>query len=555
VWEPNLAGIINSCGLKYTFLDDTHFRYAGCNKEEFFGYYTTEDQAKPISVFPISKSLRYKIPFSQASEAIDLLNSFKKEGDVLVTLFDDGEKFGMWPHTFDWVYEKGWLHKFFSLLRESTSIETITPAKALEKFSSRGLIYLPTASYEEMGEWVLEPGDFSVFEDLNNFLKSHHKYHKFKDFVRGGFFRNFYKKYNRLNYMHKRMLSVSEKINKHTDFNKDKDMFLNLWKAQTNCGYWHGVFGGFYLGHIRASIYEKLITAENLFDKKFTKSEICVERRDFDFDGVEEVLLKNRKIICCFSCRGGSLAELSLRKPALNLVNTITRRVESYHRKITDKVAHKGCVSTIHDIVTSKEDNLRRFLSYDKYERLCLLDHLLSKDLTVEDLVGQKGISTFSNSLYDLNVRKSKKEIILDWSYQDQTIDFSKIVKFSSRCGFDAEYKFFGKNEKKGLNNHNFGIEFNLALESPKDIFKKEKNGQTSLMAPTVTKDISSFEIDDHYKDITLNFKFDKADIYTAPLYSVSSSESGFEKVYQQIIVLFIIKDIKRGVKLSFVVG
>ncbi|MBU0878162.1 MAG: 4-alpha-glucanotransferase, partial [Candidatus Omnitrophica bacterium] len=36
VWEPYLARIINACGLKYTFLDDTHFRFAGLQEEEFF---------------------------------------------------------------------------------------------------------------------------------------------------------------------------------------------------------------------------------------------------------------------------------------------------------------------------------------------------------------------------------------------------------------------------------------------------------------------------------------------------------------------------------------
>lgn len=29
----------------------------------------------------------------------------------------------------------------------------------------------------------------------------------------------------------------------------------SLWKAQCNCGYWHGVFGGIYLPHIRKAIY------------------------------------------------------------------------------------------------------------------------------------------------------------------------------------------------------------------------------------------------------------------------------------------------------------
>ena len=157
VWEPGLAGIINECGIEYTFLDDTHFRFAGMEQNEFLGYYTTEDQGKPLNIFPISKTLRYKLPFASAQEGIDSLNSFVADHDTLITFFDDGEKFGLWPKTYDWVYNKKWLETFLSYLSDSVTVETIHPSAAIEKFYSNGLAYLPTASYEEMGEWVLTP--------------------------------------------------------------------------------------------------------------------------------------------------------------------------------------------------------------------------------------------------------------------------------------------------------------------------------------------------------------------------------------------------------------
>ncbi|HBE44868.1 MAG TPA: hypothetical protein DDW17_05280, partial [Deltaproteobacteria bacterium] len=36
-----------------------------------------------------------------------------------------------------------------------------------------------------------------------------------------------------------------------------------LFMAQCNDSYWHGVFGGLYLPHLRASVYNNLIEAEN----------------------------------------------------------------------------------------------------------------------------------------------------------------------------------------------------------------------------------------------------------------------------------------------------
>ncbi|MCK9573818.1 MAG: DUF1926 domain-containing protein [Candidatus Omnitrophica bacterium] len=540
VWEPYLARVIGNCGLSYTFLDDTHFRFAGLQNPEFFGYYTTEDEGLPVSVFPISKTLRYKIPFSEADEAFGVLNGLRQKEDTLVTLFDDGEKFGLWPGTYDWIYNKEWLKKFLTLLSDSDVVETITAKEAFEKFKTNGIVYLPTASYEEMGEWVLEPQNFFAYEGLKDLLKANGKLEEYKDFVRGGFFRNFYHKYPRLNYMQKRMLYLSHKINTKANPVKDKKIFTSLYKAQTNCGYWHGVFGGFYLGHIRSAVYENLINAENMLDEKYNDEKIALDYVDIDLDGNKEIMLKNDKLICCFSQKGASLVEMSLRDPAINLVNTITRREESYHQKILQNAnKEEGAVSTIHDIIKQKDKDLDEFLIYDQYERLSLMDHLLDKDITVDDFNLQKGISTLSDELYKWNVKKEKQKAALSCHFSNGGLDFSKIIEFSQNCGFNVSYKF---NRKNVLKDYNFGIEFNISLLSPRDIFVKIGNEKIALSEPGGFKETNSFTIIDTFKKIVLDFNFDKAHIFTMPVYSVSSSESGFEKVYQQIAILFIFK-------------
>jgi len=50
----------------------------------------------------------------------------------------------------------------------------------------------------------------------------------------------------------------------------------------------------------------------------------------------------------------------------------------------------------------------------------------------------------------------------------------------------------------------------------------------------------TSLLISDFYRKIKVEFTFDKADLFILPVYSVSSSESGFEKVFQQLSILFI---------------
>jgi alpha-amylase len=347
--------------------------------------------------------------------------------------------------------------------------------------------------------------------------------------------------------MQKKMLYLSRKINTMANPQVHKKIFSSLYKAQTNCGYWHGVFGGFYLGHIRSAVYENLIEAENLLDEKCKPEKISVDSVDLDLDGNSEIILKNSKLICCFSQKGASLCEMSLRNPAINLVNTITRQEESYHRKILQNVNQEGAVSTIHDIVKQKDKDLDKFLIYDRYERLSLMDHLLDKDITVDDFNLQKGINTLSDELYDWNMKKEKQKAVINCNFENDGLSFAKIIDFSEKCGIDVSYKF---NRKNILKDYNFGIEFNISLLSPNDIFAKIGNEQIALSELKEFKEAGSFTVLDTFKKLTLNFTFDKARILSMPVYSVSSSESGFEKVYQQTAILFIFKQ-KDTLKLS----
>jgi len=543
IWQPHLTKIINLSGLSYTFLDDTHFRYAGLMNKEFFGYYTSEEDLKSVFIFPVSKTLRYKIPFSLPEEAISLLESFSSNKDILVTLFDDGEKFGLWPHTFDWVYKKGWLKNFFSLLTRSDKIITVKAEEAIEKFSSQGLIYLPCASYEEMGEWVLEPSAFFVYEELKNRLKNKPE---FFNFLRGGFFKNFYTKYPRLNYLHKRMLYLSQKINKYGDKKKDRKMFTSLWKAQCNCGYWHGIFGGFYLSHIRGAIYENLIKAEKELDKKIGK-EILKEEVDLDLDGYKEIIFKNNHLSCVFSPRGGAILELSYKNKAFNFLNTITRREESYHKNIKEKIKKDlKDVATIHKIIQAKEENLDRYLIYDCYEKTALIDHLVSKDITLEKFKKAEGFESLANKEYSYAIFKKKKGVDLLFKLKNKKLNFSKRIAFFKEAQILAEYAFSSFDFKR----YNFGIEFNLFFLSPSDIKIEEKD---FALKDFVLKEKESLEIKDNLKKIIIDFDFnEKIDIFLFPIYSISSSESGFERVFQEICILFILKEKSERFLLSF---
>ncbi|MDP2727981.1 MAG: hypothetical protein Q8P59_10630, partial [Dehalococcoidia bacterium] len=113
VWEPDLPSTLARAGIQWTVVDDTHFRLAGMEDKDLFGYYVTEDQGYTLKVFPTSKYLRYAIPWHDVPRVLDYLLEVAATGAALAVLGDDGEKFGLWPGTFAHCWERGWVREFF----------------------------------------------------------------------------------------------------------------------------------------------------------------------------------------------------------------------------------------------------------------------------------------------------------------------------------------------------------------------------------------------------------------------------------------------------------
>ncbi|MCD6309682.1 MAG: DUF1925 domain-containing protein, partial [Candidatus Eremiobacteraeota bacterium] len=294
VWEPQLCRPIEEAGIKYTVLDESHFKYSGITGDEIFGYYTSEEEGHSVKLFPISYDLRHFIPFHEPHETIDLLESWATgSGDRLATFADDGEKFGVWPGTYKTCYEEKWLERFFNMLKENMSwIKLVTFSEYMEKYPPLDIVYLTCASYFEMMEWALPVKTAKEFRKVQQEIKQSNRWKEYEPFLQGGFWRNFLRKYPESNNMQKRALSISNKIwrMKGKDVEKARN---ELWQGQCNCAYWHGVFGGLYLPHLRSSVYHHLIQAENIADREINKgkpyAEIDID--DYDCDAYDEIIL------------------------------------------------------------------------------------------------------------------------------------------------------------------------------------------------------------------------------------------------------------------------
>src|SRR5262249_52439359 len=137
-----------------------------------------------------------------------------------------------------------------------------------------GRVYLPDASYREMTEWALPVSRQIEFHRLVHEFEQQQSWPQLKQFLRGGFLRNFRVKYAECNEMYPRMLQVSDRLQRLTEDNTARERAdlvsqarSELYRGQCNCPYWHGAFGGLYLPHLRNAIYQRLISADTLLEQ------------------------------------------------------------------------------------------------------------------------------------------------------------------------------------------------------------------------------------------------------------------------------------------------
>src|SRR5579859_2672168 len=319
VWEPGLPEFLREAGIDWTILDDVHFKNVGLEDSDLYGYYATEDQSSALKVYATSKALRYTIPWRAAGETIETLHSLATlDGNRIVVMGDDGEKFGSWPETGPhcWGTDgcSGWVEEFFNELERNQEWLHTTPlGEYASQHRALGRIYIPTSSYIEMTEWALPPQKSYTFGKMLHTLEETRQ-ETLLQFMRGGFWRNFLVRYHEVNNQHKKMLRVHEQayaagVSEETGLN-------HLWKAQANDTYWHGLFGGIYMTHVRSAIYHHLIKAENAVSRLQYGADHWQSYAftDFDRDTRDELLIESdQQNLYLDPQRGGALFEWDMR--------------------------------------------------------------------------------------------------------------------------------------------------------------------------------------------------------------------------------------------------
>jgi hypothetical protein len=167
----------------------------------------------------------------------------------------------------------------------------------------------------------------------------------------------------------------------------------HLFKGQSNDCYWHGLFGGIYISHMRLATYEHLIAAEDAADREARVAGALsgpdgVRSADVDLDGLDEVILATPgQVVVVKPSEGAGIGSWDVRAVRHALAAVLRRRPEASHATLVEhERASSGQgsgtneaagVGSIHDRVATKEAGLAGRLHYDAYERRSGLVHVL----------------------------------------------------------------------------------------------------------------------------------------------------------------------------------
>jgi len=350
------------------------------------------------------------------------------------------------------------------------------------------------------------------------------------------------------------MMMVSQRLQDATGHGADGETIKaarrEVYRGQCNCAYWHGAFGGIYLPHLRNAVYNHLIAADNLLDLAEEKDDAWVEvtAGDYNLDSRREVRLANRNVLAMFApASGGQMYELDVRSICHNLLATLTRRPEAYHRKVLAASAD-GCdrVSSIHDRTVFKQEGLDQCLQYDEHPRKGLLDHFYDNDVSLESVAHGEAAERgdFLTAVYEAKLRRSSDRVQVQLARTGTAFETEiRITKGVTLQAGDSTlhiaYLLEGLPQDRPFH---FAVELNFAgLPSGADdrYFYRGTDVRLGQLASRLDlSEVTDLGMVDEWLGIDLHLQANQPTrFWTFPVESVSQSEGGFELVHQSVVV------------------
>lgn len=524
VWEPHLPKPLREAGVEYVLLDDHHFVLAGLKAEALGGWYVTEEQGHAVGVVPISQPLRYLIPFAEPEAVLDYLLGRRRPGAAL-TVVDDGEKFGAWPGTHRRVYEEGWLDRFFDRLLETDWVRLATVGDMVAAQPAAGRVYLPAASYREMGEWALPAAAGRELRAARQALAALADGPRWQGWLRGAHWRTFLVKYPEVAQVYAKMQRLSRAVTRETAHRPDDPHLraarLAVWRAQANDAYWHGVFGGCYLPHLRRAVRAALLEAEEQLARATGRRGPDLLRADVDGDGAEEIVVRTSDLaVTVHPAAGGTVTELAAVAHRLDVADVLTRRPEAYHDR------------------TPPDARWPDPLAYDRFRRASLLDGLFDPQGVLDPVDPWPAARRVLGGV-DLAARVEAgppPTIVLEPRQPATGLRAKRITVDGLRL--EAEYHL----DREVLGQGRWAVQWNLALtagEGPDRYL--DLPGRPPLRSRGRSADLDRLVLVDDWCRLALELAWSPAaEVAWGPVETVALSPAGPERLYQGTAFLIV---------------
>lgn len=549
VWEPHLPETLAKAGVKYLPLDDYHFLRAGLPAGELDGLFFTESGGAAVRVFPGSEELRYLVPFGGVEEALGaVFRMTSREVPWPAAIFaDDGEKFGVWPGTHQSVYGEGWLSRFFEGIEARKEwLATMTLGEYAALAPDRGRVYLPACSYIEMGEWTLPASSSARFGRILHDFRAG-RMREWKPFVQGGFFRGFLSKYDEASELHKRMLGVSRRVEEAGRKGNASAARDALFRAQSNDAYWHGVFGGLYLNHLRDAAWSSLLAADAEADRILHGGEKgwseCLVG-DLDADGGTEALVKTACLaLLSHAHDGGALTEISLPARGIAIGHVLTRRREGYHERLQGGGGAFDGSTSIHDLLLVKDPAALEALAADPRRRASFREDFHAAGVPLEALLSEEAAPLAETAGRVAEVSSSRRGGALVLAHRlvlaGEGFAFSLEKTLEVNPGeeaFAARYRV--ENMGRKAQAVVFVSEWNMNfLSGCKPGRRFEGLGaDDALSSRKIARGVRAFRIVDEWRNLVVQAASDREfAVVRYPIETASLSEAGLERVHQGV--------------------
>jgi alpha-amylase len=405
-----------------------------------------------------------------------------------------------------------------------------------------------------MGEWALPPERSIRLAHLRHDLEAG-PWAGVLPFVRGGFWRHFLVKYDEINTMHWLSLRAGAKVHAMPPGPEKARALDELWAGECNCPYWHGVFGGVYLPHIRGTAFSHLIAAEAIAEGAAHPRPFAIaETADLDGDGRPDVRLATDVLALTVDPgRGGSVVEWDYRPARRHLGNVMTRRREGYHADLiealasgAERVTEGEGLETIHTAsVRVKQPGLERFLIYDRWRRASLRLHLLAGGTTLEQMWRdqQDDLGGFATGAYAWELEEAPERVavhlrrVADLGRARVSVDRAiEIASGAHGLVHRARLRADGTAPGPALLAEEWGIG---VFGAPGEVWAEAGGRRISLHEPGALPEADRVTVGEAHSGLAMTFEPSApARIWAFPLITISNSEGGYEQNFQGAVLV-----------------